>query len=196
MPPKRLLTKNVNPNNEKTTLRLPATSNQLQDLQSKQYAYQQNSAKYQHRVLLQINIKSGVLRVQSNRPKTDPFSQCFSGSSESLSDYEDELLEDESSEDEIFSHLTKTCKNLVLQALHAICSSLPFRSNQPLKKYIDILDYDTLKNYQLEVNSLETFIAKSFKIHVEFLKAESRRENSNYNSIVLNHIKELDRITI
>ncbi|CAG8800634.1 11153_t:CDS:1, partial [Cetraspora pellucida] len=34
---------NVNPNNEKTTIRLPATSNQLQeDSQSEQYAYQQN----------------------------------------------------------------------------------------------------------------------------------------------------------
>ncbi|CAG8484418.1 4796_t:CDS:2 [Cetraspora pellucida] len=34
---------NVNPNNEETTIRLPATSNQLQeDLQSEQYAYQQN----------------------------------------------------------------------------------------------------------------------------------------------------------
>ncbi|CAG8813730.1 1388_t:CDS:1, partial [Racocetra fulgida] len=66
----------------------------------------------------------------------------------------------------------------------------------PLKKYIDILDYDTFKNCQPEVNSLETFIAKSFKIHVKFLKAESNGENTDYNFMVLNRIKELDYITI
>ncbi|CAG8813590.1 17583_t:CDS:1, partial [Cetraspora pellucida] len=67
---------------------------------------------------------------------------------------------------------------------------------KPLKKYIDILDYDIFKNRKLEVKSMKTFIAKSLKIHVEFLKAESRGEDPNYNSMVLNHIKELDYITI
>ncbi|CAG8503182.1 1562_t:CDS:2 [Cetraspora pellucida] len=67
---------------------------------------------------------------------------------------------------------------------------------KPLKKYIDILDYDTFKNRQPEVNSLETFIARSLKIHAEFLKAESNGENTDYNSMVLSCIKELDYITI
>ncbi|CAG8803825.1 7767_t:CDS:1, partial [Racocetra fulgida] len=67
---------------------------------------------------------------------------------------------------------------------------------KPLKKYIDILDYDIFKNRQPEVKSLETFIAKSLKIHVEFLKVESRGEDPDYNSMVLNRIKELDHITI
>ncbi|CAG8845715.1 41983_t:CDS:2, partial [Gigaspora margarita] len=182
---------NVNPNDEETTIRLPATSNQLQeDLQSEQYAYQQNctssriqnrttsslaAAKYQHRVPSQINMRSGVSRVQSNGPETDSFPQHLSSSGEHLSDYEDELSEDESSEDKIFSSLNRynstssniqntnpyttiqqnrdyttsaqnneisfqdkahllrwleTRKDLVLQALHAICSSLPVMSNQ------------------------------------------------------------------
>ncbi|CAG8801434.1 25036_t:CDS:1, partial [Racocetra persica] len=47
-----------------------------------------------------------------------------------------------------------------------------------------------------EVNSLKTFIVKSLKIYVEFLKAESNRENTDYNSMVLSRIKELDNITI
>ncbi|CAG8755259.1 3272_t:CDS:1, partial [Dentiscutata heterogama] len=191
---------NVNPNDEETTIRLPATSNQLQeDLQSEQYAYQQNrtssveptyiedqriqnrttsslvAAKYQHKVLSQINMRSSVSRVQSNGPETDSFPQCLSGSDERLSDYEDELSEDESSEDEIFYSLNRynstssnvqntnpyttiqqnrdytisaqnneisfqdevhllrwleTRKDIVLQALHAICSSSPVMSNQ------------------------------------------------------------------
>ncbi|CAG8747749.1 6177_t:CDS:1, partial [Dentiscutata erythropus] len=60
-------------------------------------------AKYQYKVPLQINIRFGISRIQSNRPKTNSFSQHLS---EYLSDYEDKLLEDELLEDEIFLHLT------------------------------------------------------------------------------------------
>ncbi|CAG8843722.1 2936_t:CDS:2 [Gigaspora margarita] len=67
---------------------------------------------------------------------------------------------------------------------------------KPLKKHIDILEYDTFKNRQSEVKSLENFIATSLKIHVEFLTAESRGEITDYNSMVLNRIKELDHFTI
>ncbi|CAG8747152.1 8338_t:CDS:2, partial [Cetraspora pellucida] len=37
---------------------------------------------------------------------------------------------------------------------------------------------------------------KSLQIHVEYLITESNKERPNYTSIVLNHIKELDDITI
>ncbi|CAG8497303.1 18326_t:CDS:2 [Racocetra fulgida] len=65
-----------------------------------------------------------------------------------------------------------------------------------LKKHIDILDYDTFKNQQSVVKALETFVARSLKIHVEYLIAESNRKDSNYTSMVLNRIKGLDNITI
>ncbi|CAG8590642.1 10640_t:CDS:2 [Dentiscutata heterogama] len=190
------------------------------DLQSEQYAYQQNhtssveptyiedqqiqnrttsslaAAKYQHRVPSQINIRSGVLRynsISSNVQNTNPYTTIQQNRDYTTSAQNNEI----SFQDE--AHLLRwleTRKDLVLQALHAICSSSPIMSNQPLKKHIDVLDYDTFKNRQLEVNLLETFIAKSLKIHVEFLKAESRGEDLDYNSIVLNRIKELDYITI
>ncbi|CAG8533750.1 15123_t:CDS:2 [Racocetra fulgida] len=67
---------------------------------------------------------------------------------------------------------------------------------RPLKKHIDALDYDIFKNRQSEAKSLENFIAASLKIHVEFLIAESKGEDPDYNSMVLNRIKELDNITI
>ena len=46
------------------------------------------------------------------------------------------------------------------------------------------------------MKALETFVAASLKIHVGYLVAESNGENSNYTSMVLNRIKELDNITI
>ncbi|CAG8681891.1 26680_t:CDS:2 [Gigaspora margarita] len=67
---------------------------------------------------------------------------------------------------------------------------------KPLKKHIDALDYNTFKSYQSEVKSLKTLIATSFEIHMKFLIAESKGENLNYNFMVLNHIKELDSLTI
>ena len=41
-----------------------------------------------------------------------------------------------------------------------------------------------------------TSLAMSLKIHVGYLVAESKGENPDYTSIVLNRIKELDNITI
>ncbi|CAG8800388.1 23937_t:CDS:2, partial [Gigaspora rosea] len=67
---------------------------------------------------------------------------------------------------------------------------------KPLKKHIDILDYDVFKNQQSSVKVLKTFIAKSLKIHLEYLIAESKGEDPNYNSMVLNCIKGLDNIPI
>lgn len=67
---------------------------------------------------------------------------------------------------------------------------------KPLKKHIDILDYDIFKNHKLGMKALETFVAKSLKIHVGYLIAESKGENPDYTSMVLNRIKELDNITI
>ncbi|RIB09159.1 hypothetical protein C2G38_2044549 [Gigaspora rosea] len=67
---------------------------------------------------------------------------------------------------------------------------------KPLKKHIDILDYDVFKNQQSSVKVLKTFIAKSLKIHLEYLIAESKGEDPDYNSMVLNRIKGLDNITI
>ena len=67
---------------------------------------------------------------------------------------------------------------------------------KPLKKYMDIIDYDIFKNQRLEMNALVTFVATSLKIHVIYLIAESKGENPDYNSTVLNRIKELDNITI
>ena len=46
------------------------------------------------------------------------------------------------------------------------------------------------------MKALETFVAASLKIHVEYLVAESNGENPDYTSMVLNCIKELDNITI
>ncbi|CAG8518237.1 4529_t:CDS:2 [Dentiscutata erythropus] len=68
------------------------------------------------------------------------------------------------------------------------------RKRRPLKKHIDALDFDAFKSRQPEVKSLENFIAASIKIHVEFLIAESK-EDPDYNSIVLNRIKELNNTT-
>src|SRR5438046_1119841 len=67
---------------------------------------------------------------------------------------------------------------------------------RPLKKHLDILDYDAFKNYQLGVKALKSFVAMSLKIHVRYLVAESKGENPDYTSMVLNRIKELDNITI
>ncbi|CAG8586812.1 2406_t:CDS:2, partial [Racocetra fulgida] len=67
---------------------------------------------------------------------------------------------------------------------------------KPLKKYIDVLDYDIFKNQQSGVKALEAFVARSLKIHVEYLIVESKGEDPNYTSIVLNRIKKLDNITI
>ncbi|CAG8745016.1 17567_t:CDS:2, partial [Racocetra fulgida] len=67
---------------------------------------------------------------------------------------------------------------------------------KPLKKHIDVLDYDVFKNQQLGVKALETFVARSLKIHMEYLIAESKGEDSDYISMVLNRIKGLDDITI
>ncbi|CAG8789490.1 15201_t:CDS:1, partial [Racocetra fulgida] len=47
-----------------------------------------------------------------------------------------------------------------------------------------------------EVKALINFVAKSLKIHIEYLIADSRGENPDYTSMVLNHVKELDYITI
>ncbi|CAG8753262.1 15052_t:CDS:2, partial [Cetraspora pellucida] len=111
---------NVNLSEEENPLRLSAVLNQLQDLQSEQYAeqYHQQShapsqiqnqdtsflaaAKYQHKVLSQINIKFDVSRVQSNGSEIGPFFQYLNSSSKHLSDYEDESSEDRLSENEIF----------------------------------------------------------------------------------------------
>ncbi|CAG8503202.1 1563_t:CDS:2 [Cetraspora pellucida] len=77
---------NINLNNEETPLRSPVTSNQLQDLQSKQYAEQY----YQ----------------PSRTPSIEP-DYIKDHSNEHMSDYEDESLEDRLSEDEIFSSLNQ-----------------------------------------------------------------------------------------
>ncbi|CAG8809269.1 2678_t:CDS:1, partial [Racocetra fulgida] len=66
----------------------------------------------------------------------------------------------------------------------------------PLKKHIDILNYDVFKNQQSGVKALMTLVAKSLKIHLEYLIAESRGENPDYTSMVLNRVKKLDYITI
>ncbi|RIA99925.1 hypothetical protein C2G38_2052003, partial [Gigaspora rosea] len=52
------------------------------------------------------------------------------------------------------------------------------------------------KKRQSSVKVLKTFIAKSLKIHLEYLIAESKGEDPDYNSMVLNRIKGLDNITI
>ncbi|CAG8790400.1 28557_t:CDS:2, partial [Racocetra persica] len=124
---------NVNPNNEETTLRSPATSNQLQNLQSEQYAEQycqqnqqiqnQNTsflaAQQSHAPAIepyyiedqwiqnQNTSFLAVSRVQPNGSEIDPFSQHPSGSNEHMSEYEEESSEDRSSEDEIFSSLNQ-----------------------------------------------------------------------------------------
>ncbi|CAG8748380.1 16204_t:CDS:2 [Cetraspora pellucida] len=67
---------------------------------------------------------------------------------------------------------------------------------KPLKRHIDILNYDVFKNQQSGVKALMTFISKCLKIHVEYLVAESRGGNPDYTSMVLNRVKELDYITI
>ncbi|CAG8446702.1 11875_t:CDS:2, partial [Scutellospora calospora] len=70
------------------------------------------------------------------------------------------------------------------------------KKKKPLKQYIDIFDYNSFQDNQVEVNVLKTFVAKSLQIHVEYLIAESNGKSPNYTSIVLNCIKELDNITI
>ncbi|CAG8640864.1 28602_t:CDS:2 [Dentiscutata erythropus] len=67
---------------------------------------------------------------------------------------------------------------------------------KPLKKHINILDYDMFQDCQFKIKALKTFIAKSLEIHIEYLIADSNKEDSDYSSIVLDCIKELDNITI
>ncbi|KAF0511009.1 hypothetical protein F8M41_018355 [Gigaspora margarita] len=67
---------------------------------------------------------------------------------------------------------------------------------RPLKKRINALDYDIFKNQRSGVKALEALVARSLKIHVEYLILESKEEDSDYTSTVLNHIKRLDNITI
>jgi hypothetical protein len=66
---------------------------------------------------------------------------------------------------------------------------------KPLKKHLDILDYNAFKTHQLGVKALKSFVAISLKVHVEYLVAEAKGENPDYTSI-LNRIKGLDNITI
>ncbi|CAG8471489.1 27171_t:CDS:2 [Racocetra persica] len=105
-------------------------------------------------------------------------------------------------------------KDIILQALNSIFLSPPIISNQVsnnlsalrfiasavweklLKKYIDILDYDIFIKQQSGVKVLVKLVARSLKIYVEYLIAKSKGENSDYAFMVLNHIKELDNITI
>ncbi|CAG8653184.1 3208_t:CDS:2, partial [Scutellospora calospora] len=84
--------------------------------------------------------------------------------------------EDKSSEDEYLNLVIS--KKLLYSLL-----------NMPNANYIN-------SHLSIEVNVLKTFVAKSLQIHIEYLIAESNRESPNYTSIVLNHIKELDNITI
>ncbi|CAG8819543.1 18673_t:CDS:1, partial [Racocetra fulgida] len=67
---------------------------------------------------------------------------------------------------------------------------------KPLKKHIDVLDYNIFKNQWSGVKTLETLVAKSLKIHVDYLIAESKGKDPDYTSMVLNPIKRLDNITI
>lgn len=59
-----------------------------------------------------------------------------------------------------------------------------------------MLDYDIFKNQQSGAKALEAFVARSLKIHVEYLIAESKGEDPDYTSTVLNRIKRSDNITI
>ncbi|CAG8758812.1 42705_t:CDS:10, partial [Gigaspora margarita] len=56
---------------------------------------------------------------------------------------------------------------------------------KPLKKHIDVLDYDTFKNCQPESQNT-----------CGILESRIERRRPDYNSMVLNRIKELDHITI
>ncbi|CAG8845772.1 18513_t:CDS:2, partial [Gigaspora margarita] len=58
-------------------------------------------------------------------------------------------------------------------------------SNHDIEEFIAII-----------CKSIKNFIAKSFKIHLEYLIAESKGKDPDYNSIVLNRIKGLNNIMI
>ncbi|RIB17574.1 hypothetical protein C2G38_2142556 [Gigaspora rosea] len=91
---------------------------------------------------------------------------------------------DESSEDEIFSSFGQNYNSNSLKEL----SHSNIQSNmQNVNSYLDI---------QSGVKVLEALVARSLKIHVEYLILESKGEDPDYTSTVLNHIKRLDNITI
>ncbi|RIB12289.1 hypothetical protein C2G38_2201035 [Gigaspora rosea] len=105
-------------------------------------------------------------------------------------------------------------KDIVLQVLTSICSSPSIISNQVssnstpnlakiLSEQSRILFLQTrvpikrtCTSLIKRVKALEALVARSLKIHVEYLILESKGADSDYTSTVLNHIKRLDNITI
>src|SRR2546423_13644116 len=64
-----------------------------------------------------------------------------------------------------------------------------------LSKYLDASNYSEFKKFPLSLKSLETFIAESLKIHIEYLIAIHNRKKSSYSEDVLAKIKKLDQLT-
>ncbi|CAG8624913.1 24906_t:CDS:2 [Gigaspora margarita] len=197
--------------NLKTSSRM--TSNQSEYLQPKedieeqayidkdQQQIQNHSSfaanKYQHKVLSRVKLRTAVSSIQTNEFDVEPLIQCPNNYGEHLSNHEDrDESSDKSSEDKIFSSLrhynliplnvqtfenycttynndvAKLASQLIRKKDHDIKKfNTESMWDRPLKKYIDALDYDTFKT-------------------------ESKGENSDYNSMVLNHIKELDSLII
>ncbi|KAF0512884.1 hypothetical protein F8M41_017873 [Gigaspora margarita] len=67
---------------------------------------------------------------------------------------------------------------------------------QKLSKYLDASDFSAFKKSSSSLKSLKNCVAKSLKIHVEYLVAVHNQENLSYSEDVLAKIKKLDQLTI
>ncbi|PKY39813.1 hypothetical protein RhiirA4_453073 [Rhizophagus irregularis] len=66
---------------------------------------------------------------------------------------------------------------------------------QKLSKYLDASNYTEFKRSPSSLKSLETFVAESLRIHVEYLIAVQNKKKPSYNEDVLLKIKKLDQLT-
>ncbi|CAG8664321.1 24743_t:CDS:2, partial [Racocetra persica] len=67
--------------------------------------------------------------------------------------------------------------------------------HQKLSKYLDASDFSEFKKSS-SIKSLESFVAESLKIHVEYQIAVHNKEKPSYSEDVLAKIKKLDQLTI
>ncbi|CAG8811556.1 16208_t:CDS:2, partial [Cetraspora pellucida] len=67
---------------------------------------------------------------------------------------------------------------------------------QKLSKYLDASDFSEFKKSSSSLKSLESFVAESLKIHVEYQIAVRNKGKPSYSEDVLAKIKKLNQLTI
>ncbi|RIB22569.1 hypothetical protein C2G38_2173642 [Gigaspora rosea] len=66
---------------------------------------------------------------------------------------------------------------------------------QKLSKYLDASDFSEFKKSSSSLKSLESFVAESLKIHIEYLIEDRNQKKPSYIENVLAKIKTLDQLT-